>query len=43
MSSAVDLGPALEVAPLTPSTWEGFEALLGHRGAYGEPRAEEVT
>jgi len=35
MSAAVDLGPALEIAPLTPSTWEGFEALFGHRGAYG--------
>jgi hypothetical protein len=35
MSAAVDLGPALEIAPLTPSTWEDFEALFGHRGAYG--------
>ena len=26
MSSAIDLGPALETAPLTPSTWEDFEA-----------------
>ena len=26
MSSAVDLGPALEIASLTPSTWRDFEA-----------------
>lgn len=26
MSSAVGLGPALEIAPLTPPTWEDFEA-----------------
>lgn len=35
MSTAVDLGSALEIAPLTPSTWEDFEGLLGPRGAYG--------
>jgi hypothetical protein len=35
MSSAVDLGLALEIAPLTPSTWQDFEGLFGHRGAYG--------
>ena len=35
MSSAVDLGPALEIASLTPSTWRDFERLFGPRGAYG--------
>jgi GNAT superfamily N-acetyltransferase len=35
MSSAADLVPVLEIAPLTPSTWEDFEVLFGPRGAYG--------
>ncbi len=35
MSSAVDLGPALEIAPLTPSTWSDFKGLFGPRCAYG--------